>query len=69
MTGGKNTWYNNESKIQSVFGPAIQELLSIKVDGIMYVAGHCRYINYFKDDFTTPAIIVYALSSSPNFPQ
>jgi LacI family transcriptional regulator len=64
----KNTWYNNESKIQSVFGPAIQELLSIKVDGIMYVAGHCRYINYFKDDFTTPAIIVYALSSSPKFP-
>ena len=34
----------------------------------MYVVGHCRYINYFKDDFTTPAIIVYALSSSP-FPQ
>src|SRR5690554_441249 len=42
----QDTWYNNEKDIQSVFQPNIQELLSIKVDGIMYVAGHCRYINY-----------------------
>ncbi len=64
----KDTWYSDEKKFQSAFQPAIQELLSIKVDGIMYVAGHCRYINCFKDDFKIPAIIVYALSSSARFP-
>lgn len=63
----KDTWYSNEKIIQSVLQPSIQELLSIKVDGIMYVAGHCRYINYFMDDFKIPAIIVYALSSSSGF--
>ena len=64
----QDTWYNNEKDIQSVFQPNIQELLSIKVDGIMYVAGHCRYINYFKKDFEVPVIIVYALSTSAQFP-
>lgn len=64
----QDTWFFNERKTQSVFQPAIQELLSIKVDGIMYVAGHCRYINYFKDDFIIPTIIVYALSTSSRFP-
>lgn len=64
----QDTWYYNEKEIQSVFQPNIQELLSIKVDGIMYVAGHCRYINYFRRDFEIPAIIVYALSASSQFP-
>lgn len=64
----QDTWYNNEKDIQSVFQPNIQELLSIKVDGIMYVAGHCRYINYFKENFEVPVIIVYALSASSRFP-
>lgn len=63
----QDTWYFNEKKVLSVLHPTIQELLSIKVDGIMYVAGHCRDINYFKDDFKIPAIIVYALSGSPRF--
>ncbi len=63
----QDTWYNDEKKYQSVLQPSIQELLSIKVDGIMYVAGHCRVINCFADDFKTPAIIVYAISGSPKF--
>ncbi len=64
----KDTWYADELKTKSVFDPTIRELLSIKVDGIIYVAGHCRYINYFGDDFKHPAIIVYALSTSPRIP-
>jgi LacI family transcriptional regulator len=64
----QDTWYSDEKKIQSVLQPTIRELLSIKVDGIMYVAGHCRDINYFMDDFKIPAIIVYALSASSRFP-
>lgn len=62
-----NTWYNDEEKLQSVLKPAIQELLSIKVDGIMYVAGHGRIVNCFPDDFEVPAIVVYAYSKSPKF--
>jgi LacI family transcriptional regulator len=64
----QDTWYSDEEKFQSVLQPAIQELLSIKVDGIMYVAGHCRYVNCFKENFGIPAIVVYALSSLPRFP-
>ena len=64
----QDTWYSDEIKIQSALQPIMQELLSVKVDGIMYVAGHCRDINYFGDDFHIPAIIVYALSASSRFP-
>ncbi len=64
----KDTWYADEEKIQSILQPMVQELLSVKVDGIMYVAGHCRHIDYFNEDFDIPAIIVYALSESRRFP-
>jgi LacI family transcriptional regulator len=64
----QDTWYNDEKKLQSVLQPSIQELLSIKVDGIMYVAGHSRVINCFPDDFNIPAIVVYAFSKSNMFP-
>lgn len=63
----KNTWYDDEKKLQSVLKLAIQELLSIKVDGIMYVAGHGRIINCFPGDFKIPAMVVYAYSKSPKF--
>ncbi|HEX2945532.1 MAG TPA: LacI family DNA-binding transcriptional regulator [Clostridia bacterium] len=63
----KNTWFHDEKKFRSVLNPAIQELLSIKVDGIMYVAGHARIINCFPDDFKIPAMVVYSYSKSPKF--
>ncbi|NLK87848.1 MAG: LacI family transcriptional regulator [Clostridiaceae bacterium] len=62
-----NTWYEDEKKLQSVLQPAIQELLSIKVDGIIYVAGHGRIINCFPDDFKVPAMVVYSYSKSSKF--
>jgi len=64
----QDTWYSDEKKLQSILQPSIQELLSVKVDGILYVAGHNRTINYFPEDFRIPVVIVYALSSSPKFP-
>lgn len=67
-TRWQDTWFSDEKKIQTVLEPIIQELISIKVDGIMYVAGHCRIINYFREDFTIPVLIVYALSASLRFP-
>ena len=63
----QDTWYNDEVKLQSVLNPAIQELLSIKVDGIIYIAGHCRVINCFPDNFNIPAVVTYAFSKQPQF--
>lgn len=62
-----DTWYHDEQKLQSVLQPSIKELLSIKVDGIVYIAGHCRVINCFPDDFKIPAIVVFGLSKNPRF--
>ena len=64
----QDAWYNDEIKLHSVLQPSIKELLSIKVDAIVYVAGHCRIINCFSDDFTIPAVVVYGISKSPKFP-
>lgn len=64
----QDAWYNDEMKLHSVLQPSIKELLSIKVDAIIYVAGHCRVINCFSNDFTIPAVVVYGISKSPNFP-
>ncbi len=63
----QDAWYNDEKKLQSVLQPSIKELLSIKVDAIIYVAGHCRIINCFTDDFSIPAVVVYGISKSPAF--
>ncbi len=63
----RNTWYDDDKKLKSVLNPAIKELRSIKVDGMMYVAGHGRVINCFPDDFDVPAMVVYAYSKSPKF--
>lgn len=63
----QDTWYNDETKLNSVLQPSLQELLSIKVDGILYVAGHSRVVNCFSEDFEIPAVVVYAFSKSPRF--
>lgn len=63
----QDTWYEDEEKLQAAIKPTLQELLSFKVNGIVYVAGHCREINCFPDDFPIPAIVAYAISKSPKF--
>ncbi len=63
-----DTWYSDDEKHQSVFKPALQQHLSIRVDGIIYIAGHCRPICCFPEDFKVPTIIVYGLSQNPRFP-
>lgn len=64
----KDTWYDDKEKYFSVLQPALQELLSIKVDGIIYIAGHARIINCFSNDFQVPAVMTYAYSGSEKFP-
>lgn len=64
----RDTWYSDKERIQSALQPAVQELLSIKVDGIMYVAGHCRYIDLAMYNLDIPAVVVYALSTTSDIP-
>ena len=62
------SWYDQEKLYDSVLEPALQQLMSIKVDGIIYVAGHARIINCFPEDFRLPAVVAYAYSGSRRFP-
>jgi LacI family transcriptional regulator len=42
---------------------AFQEMLSIKVDGIIYVAAHSRIVDYIPKELPVPVVVSYALSS------
>lgn len=46
--------------------PAVQSLLSIKVAGILYVAGHARKIPCFYDDLNVPAVMIYGYTGVPD---
>lgn len=63
-----DTWYNNEAKYLSVFEPTLKEALSHQVAGIIHLAGHCRVIKTYGDDFSLPVVMCYALSDSKKIP-
>lgn len=63
----KATWYDDDEKVKNVLKPAIQELLSIRVDGLIYIAGHCRHIDYFPENFKIPTVLAYGLSKDERF--
>lgn len=64
----KDTWFDNEKAYRSVFEPCLQEMASIKVDGIIYVAGHARIINCFSENFRIPHVMAYAYNQAGNTP-
>ena len=64
----RDTWYEEDDKIRAELKPAIQEAMSIRVNGIIYVAGHCRVINYFPDNFQTPVVIAYGMAKENKYP-
>lgn len=57
----------NDEEYHSFVDPIVQEMLSIKVDGLIYVAGHDHLTNCFSDDLPVPAVYAYAHSSSKVF--
>ena len=61
-------WYDRDADYHSILDPALQELLSVKVDGIIYIAGHARVIHCFPEDFRVPAVMTYAYSDSEQVP-
>lgn len=57
-------WYHNKGYEDSV-QQAIDEFESIKVDGIIYVAGHARCISCIPDNLNVPLVIAYAFTEQP----
>lgn len=64
----EDRWYHNEEAYHSVFDPALHELMSVKVDGILYIAGHARIIKSFPEDFQIPSVMAYAYTESEKIP-
>ena len=54
-------WYHNKGYEDSV-QQAIDEFESIKVDGIIYVAGHARSISCIPENMNIPLVISYAFT-------
>ena len=59
-----NKWYHNKDYEDSV-QQAIDEFEAIKVDGIIYVAGHARCISCIPDNLNIPLVISYAFTEKP----
>lgn len=64
----KDTWFEDEEKLKEILAPNIQEALSIRMDGLIYVAGHCRRIDCFPDNLPIPGVLAYALSKNDKYP-
>lgn len=54
-------WYHNKGYEKAV-QQAIEEFVSIKVDGIIYVAGHARCISCIPKGLNIPLVISYAFT-------
>ena len=63
-----DTWFEDETKLKNVLEPVLREALSIRVDGLLYVAGHCRVINVFPDELPIPLVLAYGLSGKKQYP-
>ena len=63
-----DTWYHDDRKLQSMLSPVLNEIQSIKVDGLIYIAGHGRVLHCLPEDFSLPTVIAYARSENNRFP-
>lgn len=63
-----DTWFEDETKLKTVLEPVLREALSIRVDGLLYVAGHCRNINVFPEDLPIPLTLAYGFSGNEKYP-
>jgi len=61
-------WFDNPEKYQEALQPALKELERIKVDGIIYVAGHGRRITQLHQNEKTPMVMAYAFPGDPQIP-
>lgn len=62
-----NSWYKEEGYYDAV-RDAVAEMEAVKVDGIIYVAGHDRYIDSLPSELKIPTVIAYAHCKDKKFP-
>ncbi len=63
-----STNWQPESKYKNLVEEAIDKLLAIKVDGIIYIAAHSYKIESIPKDLSVPFVIAYAYADYPNIP-
>lgn len=63
----QDTWYKDKVKAESVVLPALRQMQAIKVDGIIYVAGHCREIDYIPENYPIPIVVAYGLAADERY--
>ena len=63
-------WNNqpDSDKYAKAVHDSVEEMLSIKVDGILFIAAHAHNIEYFSPDIEVPIVIAYAYQTDNNFP-
>jgi len=61
----KRDEWKSDDDFKEAVEMAIQEMLAIKVDGIIYVASHSRNIDCFPLNLDIPFVISYAYSDEP----
>lgn len=64
----KDTWYEDEEKLRTVLTPIIHEALSIRVDGLLYVMGHCRVIRDVLEEVPVPVVFAYGIAQKLRYP-
>lgn len=63
-----DAWFDDDKAYYSILNPALQEIRQIRADGVIYVAGHERYIRCFPENFPVPAVMSYAYEKSGKIP-
>lgn len=60
--------HNNADEYKKAVENAVYEMMSIKVDGIIYLAAHAHEVESLPDNLPIPVVIAYAWSSNEKFP-
>lgn len=63
-----DTWYDDDQAYHSILDPTLQEIASLMVDGIIYIAGHARLVPLFLDNLSIPAVMAYAYACDSRVP-
>lgn len=63
-----DTWYYDETKLVGVLHNAMTQLRSARVDGIIYIGGHCRQLHVFNEYNDVPIVAAYVIATEDSIP-
>ncbi len=64
----KNAWFKHEDMLIRFLYPALDESSAIKVDGVIYIAGHGRVISCLPEEYKIPIVMAYATNKDDRYP-